>query len=99
MATAMPYGRSADRLPPGFQPRSDNFSTMLFVAALFHGVLILGVSFTAGEPAGSESDAASVEVVLLTREYEKRLENSDAEYIARQNLTGSGNTTEEEELP
>ena len=94
MAIAMRHDRTADNLPPGFAPRPDNFSTMLFIAALFHSVLILGVSFTAGVPNDSASDSTSVEVVLLTREYEKRPENNDAEYIARQNLIGAGNTTD-----
>jgi protein TonB len=98
MATAIRYRASADNLPPGFHPRRDNFSTMLFIAALFHGVIILGVTFTAGDLGESISDNSAVEVVLLTREYEKRPDNVEAEYIAQQNLAGTGNTTEDEEL-
>jgi len=70
---------------------------MLFVAALLHGVVILGVTFTSGTNGGS-ADATSVEVVLLTREYEKRTENQDAAYIAQQNLAGTGNTNADDEL-
>jgi protein TonB len=75
-------------------PRPDNLSTMLFIAALFHGILILGISFTADKPAQSSADAESLEVVLLNRDYEKRPDSEDAEYLAQQNLAGSGNTTE-----
>jgi len=84
--------------PTSLQTRPDNLVTMLFIAALFHGVLILGISFTAGKPGPSSADAASMEVVLLRREYEKRPDSDDAEYLAQQNLTGSGNTEEDAAL-
>ncbi len=84
--------------PTSLRTRPDNLATMLFIAALFHGVLILGVSFTAGKPGHSSADAASMEVVLLRREYEKRPDSDDAEYLAQQNLTGSGNTEEDAAL-
>lgn len=70
--------------------RSDNLATMLFVAALFHGVLILGVSFGVGEQADTPNTATSMEVVLLNRDYEARPDNVDAEYVAQQNLAGAG---------
>ena len=90
--------RSASTLPPGVKPRPDNLSTMLFIAALFHSVLILGVTFTADEDGSGGTEATAVEVVLLNRQYEKRADNPDAEYIAQQNLTGAGNTQEPDEL-
>ena len=100
MATAIGFDRSASSLPPGaFQSRPDNLSTMLFIAALFHGVLVLGVSFTAGDSSDSSTGKARpFDVVLLAREYEQRADNEDANYIAQQNLAGAGNTTEHDEL-
>jgi protein TonB len=99
MATAIRFDRSANNMPPGvFQSRPDNFSTMLFIAALFHSVLVLGVSFTAADSSNSSSEGTAVDVVLLAREYEQRADNEDANYIAQQNLAGAGNTTENEEL-
>ena len=96
MAIALRNGQRQN-LPPGvFQPRPDNLSTMLFIAALFHSILILGVTFTAGNPSGPAADATSVEVILLAREYEKRPDENDAEYLAQQNLVGAGNTTDDE---
>ena len=85
-------------VPYILQKRPDNLSLMLFVAALFHGVLILGVTFTSDDPARQSDDAESMEVVLLTRDYEQRQQVDDAEYLAQQNLTGTGNTTEDEAL-
>ena len=75
--------------------RNDQLNTMLFVAALFHGVLILGVSFTDGDPFSSAEPVTSMEVVLLAREFEKSADNPDAEYLAQQNLAGAGNTTDD----
>ena len=99
MVTAISHTHQGQDLSPGqLQPRPDNFSTMLFVAALFHSILILGVSFTTGEADSPSAEATSVEVVLLTREYEKRPDSKDAEYIAQQNLVGAGNTAEDDEL-
>jgi hypothetical protein len=48
MVTAISQTSSGQNLPPDqLRTRPDNFSTMLFIAALFHSILILGVSFTA----------------------------------------------------
>jgi protein TonB len=84
--------------PTALSNRPDNLATMLFIAALFHGVMILGISFTAGPSSSASADAASMEVVLLRREYEKRPDSDDAEYLAQQNLIGSGNTDEDAAL-
>ncbi len=73
---------------------NDRLTTMLFVAALLHGVLILGVSFTDGPLFDIPSTATSMEVVLLTRDFETQADNKDAEYLAQQNLSGSGNTSD-----
>jgi protein TonB len=97
-ATLHENGQQQYGLSGALGSKPDNLPTMLFVAALFHSVLILGVSFTAGESERSSSDSTSVDVVLLTRDYEKRPESADAEYLAQQNLVGSGNTTDDDEL-
>jgi len=78
--------------------RNDQLNTMLFVAALFHGVLILGVSFTDGTPFSSAQSATSMEVILLAREFEETTDNHDADYLAQQNLAGAGNTPDDSGL-
>ena len=90
--------RPGNTVPAVLPVRPDNLAIMLFITALFHGVLILGVTFTADMPAASSVDTAAMEVVLLNRRYEKRPESSDAAYLAKQNLAGSGNTSEDEAL-
>ena len=85
--------------PPGAgRPRPDALTATLFIAALFHAVLILGVTFTALEAPSSGESVDAMEVVLLTRDYEKRNAPDDAAYLAQQSLTGSGNTAEDDPL-
>lgn len=83
-------------LPDDPAQRSDSLATMLFVAALFHGILILGITFSADPLPLKNRKANSLEVVLLNRAYEKRPLTPDARYLAQQNLTGSGNTENDE---
>jgi protein TonB len=68
----------------------DRLSSTLFLAGLLHGVILLGVTFTAdGLPPEATT---SLEVVLITNEYEKLLAPEDAELLAQQNMVGAGNT-------
>ena len=68
----------------------DRLSSTIFLAALFHGILILGVTFSAlpGQP---EDLTSSMEVVLVTSEYEDREAPATAVLLAQQNLAGAGN--------
>lgn len=103
MDNADTYGESLPNRPgssfsTSLALRPDYLAIMLFIAALFHGVLILGVTFTADLPVASTVDTAAMEVVLLNREYEKRPDSDDAAYLAKQNLAGAGNTSEDAAL-
>ncbi len=70
-----------DRLPP-----------MLFLAALFHALIILGVTFESESVDGGET--LTLDVVLLTST-EQRIESPDeAAYIASVSQTGTGNSDE-----
>lgn len=64
---------------------------MLFLAALVHGVLILGITFGSGALPGRPEATSSLEVVLVTSDYENRPAPADAVLLAQQNLSGSGN--------
>ena len=68
---------------------ADRLSSTLFLAALAHGVLILGVTFTA--PQATESNALpSLKVTLIVDT--NRLEDapSDAEWLAQASVDGGG---------
>jgi len=80
-------------LPAGWSPEAarDRLSSTLFLAALLHGVIVLGVTFTADRPA-RRPETTSLDVVLVTRDYEKAPQPlNSAALLARQNLVGRGN--------
>jgi protein TonB len=71
-----------DRLPP-----------MLFLAALIHGILIIGVTFNA--VLGDEySDAISLEVTIIADPKKSWVDVEQAEYLAQASQQGAGNTSE-----
>lgn len=75
-------GPLPDRLPP-----------MLFLAALIHGILIIGVTFNA-VLGGEVSDAISLEVTIVA-DPDQHIDRPDrAEYLAQASQQGGGNTQE-----
>ncbi len=75
----------------------DRLSSTAFLAALFHGILILGITFSA-RPAGPEDLTSSMEVVLVTSDYEDRAPSASAVLLAQQNLSGVGNAAPDADL-
>ncbi|HUG72856.1 MAG TPA: energy transducer TonB [Steroidobacteraceae bacterium] len=68
----------------------DRLYAMLVLAALLHGLVLLGVTFTAP---GSRSDIPrGLEVLLVSEELPEASDNDDAAYIAQRSQEGSGNT-------
>jgi len=80
-------------IPASPETSKDQLSSTLFLAGLFHGVILLGVTFTAGDLM-PESEATSLEVVLITNDYEDRAAPDEANLLAQQNMVGAGNTEE-----
>ena len=75
-------------------PPPDRLPGMLFLAALIHGVLIIGVTFT---PALLDefAEAISLEVTIVA-ETDQQIDRPDkAEYLAQASQQGGGNTTEQ----
>jgi protein TonB len=66
----------------------DRISSTLFLAALFHGIVILGVSFGTNP---AFAPATSLDVVLLLDTAEQQPAPEDAYALAQQNLDGAGN--------
>ncbi len=76
-------GPIPDRLPP-----------MLFLAALIHGILIIGITFNAAL-GGEASDAISLEVTIVA-DPDQQIDRPDkAEYLAQASQQGGGNTQEQ----
>ena len=85
-----------DQLPDssqeGIAPVKDRLTTTLFLAALFHGIVILGVTFAV--PRGSGTPTPTLEVLLLSGPDLKAADNPTAQYLAQRNQIGSGTTDE-----
>ncbi len=76
----------------GSTPVKDRLTTTLFLAALFHGIVILGVTFAA--PLASRSPTPTLEVLILTGPDVKAADNPTAQYLAQRNQVGTGTTRE-----
>lgn len=86
-ATELPFERAE-----GSAPVNDRFTTTLFLAALFHGIVILGISFAV--PTEDEPPTPTLEVLLLTGADTRAADNLQAQYLAQRNQEGSGTTDE-----
>jgi protein TonB len=75
----------------GLPPANDRMLTTCFLAALFHGIVILGVTFSSskGDEGGPESPA--LEVVLVNDQAPLADKNPNARYIAQRTQLGTGN--------
>ena len=76
-------GPVPDRLPP-----------MLFLAALVHGILIIGITFNA-LPGSEASESISLEVTIVADPDQKIDRPDKAEYLAQASQQGGGNTQEQ----
>lgn len=72
----------------------DRLPAMLFLAALIHGILIIGITFNASLN-DRFSDAISLEVTIVA-DPDQRIDRPDkAEYLAQASQLGGGNTQEQ----
>ena len=68
---------------------SDRLSSTLFIAILFHGIVILGVGFSATiDPLIGANP--TLEVVLVTEDMASESPPEEADYLAQKNMRGSG---------
>jgi protein TonB len=76
------------QLREGIAPTRDRLTTTVFMAALVHGVIIVGVTF-----GGVHSNAPStpgLEVLIVSNEVPEAIRNEDATYLAQRTQLGSG---------
>src|SRR5205814_5979738 len=73
--------RRALMLREGKAPVWDRLLTMLFLAGLLHGLVILGLTFSAS--AGDRGSAPGLEVLLVSDELPEADKNPEATYLAR----------------
>jgi protein TonB len=72
----------------------DRLPAMLFLAALIHGILIIGVTFNA-TLANQFADAISLEVTIVADPDQQIDLPDEASYLAQASQKGGGNTTEQ----
>jgi protein TonB len=70
-------------------PVRERLTTMLFLAAIAHAIVILGLSFGV---AGRSGTAPGMEVLLVTEDLPEAHRNDNARYLAQRTQIGSGNT-------
>ena len=88
--------QSDEMLQAGLPPANDRMLTTCFLAALIHGIVILGVTFSsAGSQAGGD-EAPALEVVLVNDQAPSVAANPNAQYLSERNQKGSGNTLKRE---
>jgi periplasmic protein TonB len=76
----------------GVAPVQDRLTTTLFLAALAHGIVLLGVSF--GAVIASPDAVPTLEVLLVSNETPESHTNPQADYLSQRTQQGSGNTRE-----
>jgi protein TonB len=89
-ATAAEHDAPLNEAQEGLAPVNDRLTTTLFLAALFHGIVILGITFAV--PKSDDSGTPTIDVLLLTSNDTRAADNLDAQYLAQRNQRGSGTT-------
>ena len=81
----------AMQLREGIAPTRDRLTTTVFMAALVHGVIIVGVTF--GGMRHDTAGAPGLEVLIVSDDVPEARRNDDATYLAQRTQLGSGNTS------
>jgi len=87
---------SHELLKAGLPPANDRMLTTCFLAALVHGIIILGVTFSTSRNDAAEGDGPALEVVLVSDQAPSVAKNPKAAYLAQRSQVGSGNTLKRE---
>ena len=88
--------QAGEMLQPGLPPANDRMLTTCFLAALFHGIVILGVTFSSPGITSGGDEAPALEVVLVNDQAPSVASNPNAQYLSERSQKGSGNTLKRE---
>lgn len=83
-------------LGAGLPPANDRMLTTCFLAALFHGIVILGVTFSSPGSKANADGAPALEVILVNDQAPSVASNPNAQYLSERSQRGSGNTLKRE---
>jgi periplasmic protein TonB len=87
---------SGGALQTGLPPANDRMLTTMFLAALLHGIVILGVTFSSANKSADNDAAPGLEVILVNDRAPAASSNPDAHYLSQRTQRGSGNTAKRE---
>jgi periplasmic protein TonB len=76
------------------QPTNYLWATLL-LAVLFHGVLIIGVTFSAEDTHKDNNDTTYLDVVIINSSNEKKIESREAQFLAERSLINPGNNSKD----
>jgi protein TonB len=88
--------QEGEMLRAGLPPANDRMLTTCFLAALFHGIVILGVTFSSSGGKSGGNDAPALEVILVNDQAPSVAANPNAQYLSERSQRGSGNTLKHE---
>jgi protein TonB len=77
------------QLREGNAPTRDRLTTTIFMAALVHGVIIVGITF--GGPKTQDGLPRGLEVIIVSNDVPEAHKNDTAAYLAQRTQLGSGN--------
>jgi periplasmic protein TonB len=80
----------AMQLREGIAPTRDRLTTTVFMAALVHGVIIVGVTF--GSASKPHAGAPGLEVLIVSDDVPEARSNENATYLAQRTQLGSANS-------
>jgi len=83
---------NSETLHSGLPPAHDRMMTTCFLAALFHAIVILGVTFSGPDRIEAAGDAPALEVIMINGDDGHAGPNNAAHYLSDRNRHGSGNT-------
>jgi protein TonB len=78
------------QLREGIPPSRDRLTTTVFMAALIHGVVIVGVTF--GSNIANTGTPPGLEVMIVSDDVPEARSNESAAYLAQRTQLGSGST-------
>lgn len=93
MSTAPPIARgsAAPRLREGRAPVRERLMVMLFLMALLHAIIILGVGFS-NSARGNSGAVPQLDVMLVTNDVPEARSNRTAAYLSQRTQIGAGDT-------
>jgi periplasmic protein TonB len=77
------------QLREGIAPTRDRLTTTIFMAALVHGLIIVGITF--GGPKTRDGAPRGLEVIIVSNDVPEARQNDDPSYLAQRTQIGSGN--------